>query len=154
MKKKVTLLDRAKADLTTAEFMLKSTNDDVFVDIAAYHAQQCIEKAIKFLIGLEGKAYVADHRLSVILEDLSDEEVKKLVDDIEISIDSWATTARYKSSIAASMKEVTEILDVCERLIKIVESRIPESKASCKKEVTNLFKKLLDDNDTNKGHPQ
>jgi len=55
MKKKVSLLDRAKADLTTAEFMLKNTQDDLFVDIAAYHAQQCIEKAVKFLIGLEGK---------------------------------------------------------------------------------------------------
>ena len=151
MKKKVTLLDRAKADLMTAEFMLKNTNDDIFVDIAAYHAQQCIEKAIKFLIGLEGKTYIADHRLSIILEDLSDEEVKKLADDIEISIDSWATTARYKSTLAASMKEVIEILEVCKELVKIVESRIPESKVSTKNDVANLFKKLLDEKDVDEG---
>jgi len=146
MKKKVTLLDRAKADLATAEFMLKSTNDDVFVDVAAYHAQQCIEKAIKFLIGVEGKTYIADHRLSIIIEDLSDKEVRQLVDDIEISIDSWATTARYKSTIAASAKEVTAILDVCKKLVAIVESRIPKSEASCEKSVVNAFKALLDEN--------
>jgi len=92
MKKKVTLLDRAKADLFAAKQMLKTASDDVFVDIAAYHAQQCIEKSVKFLIELEGKTYIADHRLSVIMNDLSDEEVKTLVDEIEISIDSWATT--------------------------------------------------------------
>jgi hypothetical protein len=44
MKRKVTLLDRAKADFTTAVFMLKNYDDDLFVDIAAYHAQQCIKK--------------------------------------------------------------------------------------------------------------
>jgi len=151
MRKKVTLLDRAKADLATAELMLKSTNDDVFIDVAAYHAQQCIEKAIKFLIGLEGKTYIADHRLSVIIEDLSDEEVIKLVDNIEISIDSWATTARYKSTIAASAKEVTAILDVCKKLVEIVESRIPKSKTSCEKNVTKAFKKLLDENVSSEG---
>ena len=126
-KKKVTLLDRAKADLATAALMVKNNNDDLFVDIAAYHAQQCIEKSVKFLIGLEGKMYVADHRLSVILEDLSDEEVKKLVENIEISIDSWATTARYKSTITASAKEVDEILMVCKTLIQVIESRVPSN---------------------------
>jgi len=144
MKKKISLLDRAKADLITAETMLKNTNDDVFIDIAAYHAQQCIEKAVKYLIGLEGKTYVADHRLSVILEDLSDEEVNEIVDKIEISIDSWATTARYKSTIAASAKEVTAILGVCKKMIEVVESRIPDSKASCAKDVKSYFKQLLD----------
>jgi|GEM_PF-866928 len=145
MRKKVTLLDRAKADLVTAELMLKSTDDDVFVDVAAYHAQQCIEKAVKFLIGLEGKTYAADHRLSVILEDLLDEEVREIVNGIEISIDSWATTARYKSTIAASAREVAAVLSVCESLVEIVESRIPKPKTSCEKNVVNHFRKLLED---------
>jgi HEPN domain-containing protein len=144
MKKKITLLDRAKADLATAQFMLKNTDDDLFVDIAAYHAQQCIEKAVKFFIGLEGKNYVADHRLSVILEDLSDDEVKKRVEEIEINIDSWATTARYKSTITASTKDVTAILIICEELVNLIESRIPEIKPLNGKDVKNLFKKLLD----------
>ena len=139
------MLDRAKADLITAETMLRNTNDDVFVDVAAYHAQQCIEKAVKFLIGIEGKTYVADHRLSVIIEDLADEEVKGIVDEIGISIDSWATTARYKSTIAASTKEVAAILAVCKQLIEIVESRVPNSKTHCNKDVKNRFKRLLSD---------
>ena len=66
MRKKVTLLDRAKADLFAANVVMKNASDDLLVDVAAYHAQQCIEKAVKFLIGLEGKTYVADHRLSVM----------------------------------------------------------------------------------------
>ena len=143
MRKKVTLLDRAKADLIAAKYMLENVDDDVLIDIAAYHAQQCIEKAVKFLIGLEGKTYIADHRLSVITEDLSDEEVKNLVDEIGISIDSWATTARYKSTIAASTKEVEHIIGVCEKLVEIVESRMPNGKQSCAKDVGSRFKKLL-----------
>jgi len=145
MRRKVTLLDRAKADLATAELMLNSTNDDVFVDIAAYHTQQCIEKAIKFLIGVEGNTFAADHRLSNITEDLQDEEVKRIVDSIEISIDSWATTARYKSTIAASAKEVTAILDVCRKVVGIVESRVPKPQPSCEKNIAEAFKNLIND---------
>jgi HEPN domain-containing protein len=145
MRKKVTLFDRAKADLVTANTMLgNATSEDVFIDIAAYHAQQCIEKSIKFLIGIEGKTYIGDHRLSVILEDLSDAEVKEIVENIEINIDSWATTARYKLSIAASKKEVTEILKTCEKLVNIIETRIPkqQEKANIKNKFINLLNSL------------
>ncbi|MCL1877309.1 MAG: HEPN domain-containing protein [Defluviitaleaceae bacterium] len=147
MKKKVTLLDRARADLITAKQMLKNIDDDVFIDIAAYHAQQCVEKIVKFLIGIEGKTYIADHRLSVILEDLADAEAKQLVESLEISIDSWATTARYKTTIAASAKEVAYIIGVCEKLVKIAESRVPQAEPSCKKDVSDRFKRLLEERD-------
>jgi len=71
------------------------------------------------------------------------EDVKNLAEGIEVSIDSWATTARYKSTIAASTKEVAHIIGVCEKLVEIVESRIPAEKQSCKKDVGSQFKKIL-----------
>ncbi len=49
MKERITLLDRAKADLINCAMALsQAENDELFQDIAAYHIQQSIEKTVKF----------------------------------------------------------------------------------------------------------
>ena len=49
-KHKITLLERAEGDLETVRRLLPSSDDDVMIDICAYHCQQCVEKIAKFLI--------------------------------------------------------------------------------------------------------
>jgi len=61
----------------------------------------------------------------VYLEDLKDNEVKNYVELISSKIDSWATTIRYHHSILSNKKVVLEVIEVCEKLITIAESRIP-----------------------------
>ena len=124
--KRVTLLERAKADLLTAKTMLESASgDDVVMDICAYHCQQCAEKIVKFLILLQGDSYAADHQSYVYLEDLKNEEVKNLVSQIAAKIDSWATTIRYHHSILSNKKSVSEVVCVCEKLVDLAEKSIP-----------------------------
>ena len=124
-KRKVSLLERAKSDLRSVKVLLPIANDDADIDICAYHCQQCIEKAVKFLIELEGKEYSARHDMDMVIEDLTDENAVDLVKTVMPRIDLWISSTRYGSSIMANKKQVEEALIVCEQLIKIAESKIP-----------------------------
>ncbi len=122
---KVSLLDRAKGDLTVAKTMFNGA-DDVVLDICAYHCQQCVEKAVKYLILLQGDTYANDHRADVYLEELKNEEAKALVQKIAYRIDAWATTIRYHHSILSNKKMITEVIGICDELIKIAEGTVPK----------------------------
>ena len=124
-KRKITLLERAKGDLETVRRLLPSSDDEVMIDICAYHCQQCAEKVAKFLILLEGKTYANDHRSDQYLQDLDDEEAKELINTISHKIDSWATTIRYSRTPLSNKTAVTEVLVVCEQLVKLANSRVP-----------------------------
>ena len=125
-KNRVTLLERAKADLGTAKIILEHLDsDDVYIDVAAHHCQQCAEKVAKFLILLQGDVYANDHRSEEYLPDLKHEEAKELIEQISFKIDRWATAIRYAHTLLASKKAVDEVIPVCERLVEIVENAIP-----------------------------
>jgi len=124
-KRKITLLERAEGDLETVRRLLPTSNDDVMVDICAYHCQQCAEKVAKFLILLEGKEYRIDHRSDQYLQDLDDAEAKELINAISHKIDSWATSIRYSRTAMSNKVAVTEVLNVCEQLVKLANDRVP-----------------------------
>jgi len=119
------LLERAEGDLETVRRLLPSSNDEVMVDICAYHCQQCAEKVAKFLILLEGKEYCIDHRSDQYLQDLDDTEAKELINTISHKIDSWATAIRYSRTALSNKTAVTEVLDICEQLVKLANNRVP-----------------------------
>lgn len=124
-KRKITLLERAEGDLEAVKKLLPVSSDEVMIDICAYHCQQCAEKVAKFLILLEGKEYCVDHRSDQYLQDLDDEEARALINTISHKIDSWATTIRYSRTPLSNKTAVTEVLSVCEELVKLANSRIP-----------------------------
>jgi len=124
--KRITLLDRAKADLLTAKTMLTiAANDDVVMDVCAYHCQQCVEKVVKFLIMLQGESYAPDHRSFIYLEELNEGRVKELVKEVSAKIDAWATTIRYHHAILSNKKAVEEVIVTCDNLISLAETAIP-----------------------------
>ena len=142
--KKVTLLDRAKADLKVAKITLPQvSSEEVLIDICAYHCQQCVEKVAKYMITKQGDLYAVDHRMSVYLEDLRDGEIKTMIENITIDIDAWATFARYRNAILASAKEVGEIIKICDELIKLAEDEHPENGTD--KTASDYIKKLSSD---------
>jgi len=96
------------------------------IDICAYHCQQCAEKIAKFLILLEGKEYCIDHRSDQYLQDLEDTEAKELINTISHKIDSWATSIRYSRTAMSNKVAVTEVLGVCEQLVRLANSRVPK----------------------------
>ena len=124
-RRKITLLERAEGDLETVRRLLPSSDDEVMIDICAYHCQQCAEKVAKFLILLEGKEYANDHRSDQYLQDLDDSEAKELINTISHKIDGWATSIRYSRTPLSNKTAVTEVLAVCEQLVKVATSRIP-----------------------------
>ena len=127
-KRQVTLLDRARADLGTAKIMVQQLeSDEAYVDIVAYHCQQCAEKVAKYLILLQGDTYANDHRSEEYLSELKHEKVKELIEQIAHKIDSWATTIRYGKTILASRKSVEEVLPVCEELLLIASQAVPRN---------------------------
>ena len=132
MKKGISILDRAKADLWAAKLILSMATDAVNMDISAYHCQQCIEKTVKFIIGLEGKEYTPRHELYLILEDLENEAVKQLVDPISSIVDGWAVSPRYSNSIRSNVKQIEKIIIICEQLIEIAQSKIPKKEETKK----------------------
>jgi len=101
-------------------------NDDVIIDVCAYHCQQCVEKIAKFLILLQGDTYANDHRSDIYLEDLKDEDVVALIKHVASKIDYWATSIRYHHTILSNEKMVKEVLEICEKLIYMATSKIPE----------------------------
>ena len=126
-KKKVTLLERAIGDLNAAKILLPTAPaDDVIMDITAHHCQQCVEKVAKYLILLQGDAYVNDHRSDVYLEDLKDVEAVGIIEGIATKIDAWATTIRYAASILSNEKAVLEVVASCEQLIALAKAKTPE----------------------------
>jgi HEPN domain-containing protein len=124
-RKRVTLLDRAKADLAIAELALKS-GGDVIIDVAAYHCQQCVEKTVKFLIQLQGDTFAPSHETDSYLEDLNDRAVKERVRRIAFTIDAWGNQILYHHSIISSKRAVTEVLDICRELIDAAEAGCPD----------------------------
>jgi len=124
-KRKVNLLERAMSDLRAAKILLPISSDDVDIDVCAYHCQQCIEKTIKFLIELEGKEYSARHDMDVIIEDLSDETAVALVKSVMSRVDLWISSTRYGSSIMSNKRQVEQVIEVCDQLIQIAKSKIP-----------------------------
>jgi HEPN domain-containing protein len=125
-KRSVSLLDRAKGDLRTVKALLPVVTEEVDIDICAYHCQQCAEKAVKFIIGLEGKEYTRRHEMDMIIEDLDDPEALALAKSIMTRIDRWISSTRYKSTIASNRYQVEAVLAVCEKLVRLAEKRIPK----------------------------
>jgi len=125
--KKITLLDRAKADLFAAKSLLSAASgDDAVMDVCAYHCQQCVEKTAKFMILLQGDSYANDHRSDIYLEDLRNGDAVALIRTVSSKIDSWATTIRYHHAILSNKKMVAEVIGTCEKLISVAERSTPE----------------------------
>ena len=109
--------------------MERLESDDVYIDIAAYHCQQCAEKIAKYLILLQGDTYANDHRSEEYLSELKHEKAKALIEQIANRIDAWATTIRYGKTILSTKKSVEEVILVCEELLVIAEQEAPSEVA-------------------------
>ncbi|MDR1689253.1 MAG: HEPN domain-containing protein [Clostridiales bacterium] len=121
-KAKISLLDRAKGDLKIAKLNLEhGNNDDVILDIVAYHCSQCAEKLIKYIILQEGNDYTPDHRTEMYLEDLRNDKARKLIESIAEDLDRWSTTIRYAGSIKSSKRAVEKAISVCEELLNLID---------------------------------
>jgi len=120
MTKKITLFDRAKADLQNARLILSQNNpDELFLDIAAYHVQQAIEKMVKYALAINGVKHKQTHDMDVLYEQLEDAGIEVfpwLRENIDI-LNAYATKTRYGTNIVATTRKITQLLALAEELL-------------------------------------
>jgi HEPN domain-containing protein len=124
MSGKVTLLDRAKLDLESCTmFLEKAESDELFQDLAAYHIQQAVEKALKFWLSMLGVHYPKTHDVLVLIDKL--EGVKQAIPEWLYKngdlLNEYATKTRYSASIIGTKNKIREIHGSTVELIKRLE---------------------------------
>ena len=128
----ISLLQRAKNNLFTAQTIISVGGDDGITDIAAYHCQQCVELSVKYMILEQGDSYANTHVTSDYCEDLNDPEIKALALAIAGRIDRWATSIRYSQTILTNKKMVQEVIVECEKIISLCEARSSKKESNPK----------------------
>lgn len=110
------LLRRSESDAEIAALLLSDqgnpTNDEMIVDQAAYHAQQAIEKAMKYQLEISGIEYKKTHNLVSLISDLENsgfpinEELKSKA----FIITGWEAGSRYNDDFSAVKADIETAL--------------------------------------------
>lgn len=122
--KERTLLDIAKVNLKTANCVLeKKTDDELMLNVAAYHLQQATELAIKHILETNSIKYPKTHDISDLL-DLVPDDVNYFDDiyDLADTITVMESKTRYLKNYLSSEKKVMKVLDSVTKVIKNIDS--------------------------------
>jgi HEPN domain-containing protein len=125
MEKNKSLLDGAKTDLKVCGLILTSYEDDLSINLAAYHLQQAVEKALKFRINAMGEKYPMTHnigQLTAVLSKMNDSPPEWLEDEAD-RITEYEQKARSVMGYAASRKKLQALLAKVEELIQKFEPK-------------------------------
>lgn len=117
-------LERADADIQLAEKLLSSqwnpSNNELMYDMAAYYAQQGIEKLLKYILhdiyGMdESSRKFRTHKIydliSMLEEDYSYAVPDELV-EMSIKITDWEAQSRYGDDIVAAREDVLQAVQI------------------------------------------
>jgi HEPN domain-containing protein len=117
-------LTKAQHDLKSAKMLFYEA--DPILDTAAYHTQQCAEKALKSFLSFTNQAIIKTHDLSVLV-DLCveiDPTFSKLYDLIE-EINPYSVIYRYPAEIMEPEKaEVAEAIRVTEKILSFITEKV------------------------------
>lgn len=102
------LLELATADVEISELIITTTNDELKQNLAAYHTQQAIEKALKQLIIDKRGFGNIDHDLGRLVADAKAEgiDVPVWVEENSYEISRWATTIRYNTNFKTNRDSI------------------------------------------------
>lgn len=116
------LLVRAKTDIDIAKLLLSDegnpTHDEMITDQAAYHAQQALEKALKYEIEIKGVEYKKVHNL-VALIDQVEQTGFQVSDELKSKaylISDWEASSRYKDDFSAVKKDIMDAIRLYQEL--------------------------------------
>jgi HEPN domain-containing protein len=119
--KKVDLLQRAEADLKMSEIALsQAVSDEMFLDIAAYHLQQCIEKTLKYVLAQNGIEFKKTHEIDELCEQFDEDHLiyPSWVYDNHAVLNKYATTTRYGESIVGNVRLITDLVQKAHEYIQ------------------------------------
>jgi HEPN domain-containing protein len=120
------LFEIAKADARIARLTLDSLQDELSINIAAYHTQQAIEKLLKSVLNLSGVTYPATHNLSLLMDLATQKQIAypDWLDEVSFMLNAWSTQTRYNASFVAARRDVLKILGRLEEWMAQEESSL------------------------------
>ena len=142
------LLARAEADYNTAKYLLSPagnpTNDEMLTDIAAYHTQQAIEKALKYKIEMLGMSYKKNHDLVGLIQVLENNNfhVDKELRDRAYTISNWEAESRYSDSFSVVKSSVEDALKLYEQLRDTILRSTNPTSISYEERVNNTLRNM------------
>lgn len=106
-------------------------NDEGLYDIAAYHAQQAIEKELKYILhdifdADETERKFRTHTLSALISQVEDynvlvpDEVKAIAYDVT----GWEANTRYPGGATANRDEINNVIQIFERFSKYIANNV------------------------------
>ena len=111
--KNIDLLKRAWGDYKSSKLHIENyEQDEVFVDIAAYHLQQGVEKALKFKMMSHGVVFLRVHEIDELCNQMDGENLSYpdwIYNNMDI-ITKYATKTRYGETIVGNLKKIKELL--------------------------------------------
>ena len=142
MQDKIDFLRRAKVDLKVCKQTLQNWSDEVEVEIAAYHLQQGLEKAMKHQMTLLGEDYPKTHEIKRLwsqLDKLGYTPPEWIWQNHRLLTD-FAEKTRYGESLVATQREVEEFLILLEEYIIQIETNSYGADQGEKFKPSNIFK--------------
>ena len=103
----------AQSDIKAAELVLNSGNDELMQNIAAYHAQQAVEKIMKGLLVKNGGFAGISHNITELSKDMDELGITypDWIHEKDDDISSWATTIRYNANFKSDHDEIQDVID-------------------------------------------
>lgn len=119
-------ITKAKSDLHLAEKGVK--DDDLTLDTAIYHTQQCAEKSFKGFLAFHGNTFTKTHDLVKLLEACCsiDAEFGSLSVDAAI-LSPFATEFRYPldEEVIIERNVVLDAIERAGKILSFVERKLP-----------------------------
>lgn len=125
------LLKRAKVNrkIVADNYALINT-DDAYLDSCCYNIQQTIELTLKFLIEINGGAYVENHDIRAQLNKLSKLSIsvpKELeLRNMAVTLNSWEAESRYLDSFTAVIADLDDAIDIADSLISFADNSVQQ----------------------------
>ena len=117
------LLSRAKISLEHAQSdYRKIDNNDCYMDSCCFNLQQSVEFLLNGIVEMNGLMYAENHDVRANLNILARNNItipcEKEIRDKAAILYSWETESRYKDSFIAAIKDIEEVFDIAESLLK------------------------------------
>jgi HEPN domain-containing protein len=119
------LCNKAIRDIKTMEWARSQLgSDEDYMDIACYHAQQAIEKLLKFIIEISGVEYPKTHditRLLVAIETLPGIILPDTLIMMSETLTLWESSSRYRDIFKATIRQLEIASKISDDLLSIIE---------------------------------
>jgi len=96
-----------------------AASDELHLDVAAYHIQQAVEKAVKFDMQMSGIKYNNTHDMDLLWNTAANGGVvlpSWIYDNIDI-LNSYATKTRYGYDIVSSLRKISQLVEFAQSYI-------------------------------------